>query len=213
MKTDDFVSLLASDAGHVQPASFARSTGLTALAGLALCASAILAMVGPRIDLAAAAMTPPVLAKFALGASVAGLALIAFQRSLRPGRAAAGPLALVLLPVAAVLAWALAVLTSQPMAAWPALVLGRSWSACLVLVSLYALLPLGLLFALARRGAPVRPRLTGLAAGVGAAGLATLAYALHCPEDAAPFLATWYPLAMAVAGGIGALAGPRLLRW
>jgi hypothetical protein len=82
-----------------------------------------------------------------------------------------------------------------------------------VLVPLYALLPLAGLFALARRGAPVRPRLTGLAAGIGAAGLATVAYALHCPEDAVPFLATWYPLAMAVAGGLGALAGPRLLRW
>lgn len=213
MKTDDLVTLLASDTGPVEMAGFARATGLTALAGLAACSAAVLVMVGPRLDLAAAAMTLPVLAKFALGASVAGLALIAFQRSLRPGRAAAGVLTLVLLPVAAVLAWAVAVLVTQPMPAWPALMLGQSWSACLVLVPLYALLPLAGLFVLARRGAPVRPRLTGLAAGIGAAGLATLAYALHCPEDAVPFLATWYPLAMAVAGGLGALAGPRLLRW
>jgi hypothetical protein len=213
MKTDDLVTLLASDAGPVARAGLARATGLTALAGLALSASALLLMFGPRTDLAAAAATAPVLAKFALGASVAALALFAFERSLRPGRAAAGGLALVLVPVAAVIAWALAVLATQPMPAWPALLLGRSWSACLVLVPLYALLPLAGLFALARRGAPVRPRLTGLAAGIGAAGLATLAYALHCPEDAVPFLATWYPLAMAVAGGLGALAGPRLLRW
>lgn len=213
MKTDDLVTLLASDSGPVERASFARATGLTALAGLAACAAAVLLLFGPRLDLAAALVTPPVLAKFALGASVAALALIAFQRSLQPGRAAVGVLALVLLPVAAVLAWALAVLTTQPMPAWPALVLGRSWSVCLVMVPLYAALPLAGLFVLARRGAPVRPRLTGLAAGVGAAGLATLAYALHCPEDAVPFLATWYPMAMAVAGGLGALAGPRLLRW
>ncbi len=213
MKTDDLVTLLASDTGPVETTGFARATGLTALGGLAACSAAVLLMVGPRLDLAAVAMTPPVLAKFALGGSVAGLALIAFQRSLRPGRAAAGVLTLVLLPVAAVLAWAIAVLATQPKPAWPALMLGQSWSACLVLVPLYALLPLAALFVLARRGAPVRPRLTGLAAGVGAAGLATLAYALHCPEDAAPFLATWYPLAMAVAGGLGALAGPRLLRW
>lgn len=213
MKTDDLVTLLASDSGPVARAGFARETGLTALAGLAVCSAAVVGMFGPRLDLAAAALTLPVLAKFALGASVAGLALIAFQRSLRPGRAAADLLVLALLPVAAVLAWAIAVLATQPMPAWPALVLGRSWSACLVLVPLYALLPLAGLFLLARRGAPVRPRLTGLAAGIGAAGLATGAYALHCPEDAVPFLATWYPLAMAVAGGLGALAGPRLLRW
>jgi hypothetical protein len=126
MKTDDLVTLLASDAGPVARAGFARATGLTALAGLAACSAAVLWMFGPRLDLAAAVMTLPVLAKFALGASVAGLSLIAFQRSLRPGRAAGGLLGLVLLPVAAVLAWAIAVLATQPMPAWPALLLGRT---------------------------------------------------------------------------------------
>ena len=76
-----------------------------------------------------------------------------------------------------------------------------------------AMLPFIALVALARHGACIRPRLTGIAAGLASAGLATVAYALHCPEDALPFVAAWYPLAMAVSATIGALAAPRLLRW
>ena len=57
-----------------------------------------------------------------------------------------------------------------------------------VAVPLYALVPLVILFGLARRGAPVDGRLTGACAGLASAGLATVAYSLHCPDDAAPFL-------------------------
>ena len=78
---------------------------------------------------------------------------------------------------------------------------------------LYALVPLVILFGLARRGAPVDGRLTGACAGLASAGLATLAYSLHCPDDTAPFLATWYTIAIAAVTGISALIFPRLLRW
>ncbi len=213
MKTDDLVAVLATDAGPIDTASLTRATGLAGLAGLALASGALLLTLGLRTDLAAVLMTPPLLAKFALGGSVAGFALLAFERSLRPGRTVSGALALVLLPLAAVFAWALATLAGRPTGDWAGLVFGQTWGACVVFVTLYALLPFAALLALARRGAPVKPRLSGLAAGLGSAGLATIAYALHCPEDALPFIAAWYPLAMAIAAGLGALAGPRLLRW
>lgn len=213
MKTDDLLAVLATDAGRVDTARLTRGTALVALAGLAVTAGALLLMLGARADLAAALATPPLLAKFALGGSVAGLALLAFQRSLRPGRAAGRALWLVAVPLAMMAAWAMATLAAQPAAAWAGLVLGRSWSACLVSVMLYAMIPFAALLARARHGAPVRPRLSGVAAGIAAAGLATIAYALHCPEDGVPFIATWYPLAMGLAAGLGALAAPRLLRW
>ncbi|MFS2051364.1 NrsF family protein, partial [Variovorax sp. CT11-76] len=47
-----------------------------------------------------------------------------------------------------------------------------------------------------------------LAGGVGAA-----VYALHCPELTAPFIAVWYVSGIAVPVLVGALLGPRLLRW
>ena len=46
-----------------------------------------------------------------------------------------------------------------------------------------------------------------------AAVVATAVYALHCPEMAAPFLATWYLAGMLIPTVAGALLGPRLLRW
>ncbi|PZO01431.1 MAG: anti-sigma F factor [Hyphomicrobiales bacterium] len=213
MKTDDLAAVLAADAQRVDTASLTRATGLIALAGLAVTSCAILLMFGARADLAVAMATAPVLAKLTLGASVAGFSLVAFQRSLRPGRATVGALWFVMLPLAAVFAWALATLAGQPAGEWAGPILGRSWRACLISVTLYAMLPFAALLALARFGAPVKPRLTGIAAGLGAAGLATVAYALHCPEDALPFIASWYPLAMGISATIGAVAAPRLLRW
>jgi hypothetical protein len=64
-----------------------------------------------------------------------------------------------------------------------------------------------------RSFAPTRPVLAGAAAGLfeGAAG--ALVYAFHCPELAAPFLGTWYVLGMLVPTALGAILGPRVLRW
>ena len=43
--------------------------------------------------------------------------------------------------------------------------------------------------------------------------LAALAYALACTEPAAPFIAVWYTLGIALCGVLGAALGPKLLRW
>jgi hypothetical protein len=61
--------------------------------------------------------------------------------------------------------------------------------------------------------APVRLRLAGAAAGLTAGGLAAAIYSLHCPESAAPFVAIWYTLGILLPAAVGAVAGPRLLRW
>ena len=54
-----------------------------------------------------------------------------------------------------------------------------------------------------------------LSAGAGllAGALGALVYALHCPEMATPFLAVWYVVGMAIPTVLGAILGPRLLRW
>lgn len=46
-----------------------------------------------------------------------------------------------------------------------------------------------------------------------AGALGALVYALHCPEVQAPFLAVWYLAGMAIPTALGAVLGPRLLRW
>ena len=136
-----------------------------------------------------------------------------FQSSLRPGLKPARHLPLVALPLLAAAGWALLTLAQAPAEQWHALIFGRYWRACLIAVPLYALLPLVVLLLLARRGAPVDSALTGACAGLASAGLATIAYSLHCPDDTAPFLATWYTIATAIMTTLGALILPRFLRW
>jgi hypothetical protein len=55
--------------------------------------------------------------------------------------------------------------------------------------------------------------LAGGAAGLVAGSVAAFAYAVHCTEMQAPFLAVWYVIGMLVPAFAGALLGPRLLRW
>jgi len=66
---------------------------------------------------------------------------------------------------------------------------------------------------LLRRMAPTRLRLAGAAAGFVSGAVGALVYSLHCPELAAAFLSVWYALGMLIPTVVGALLGPRLLRW
>ena len=61
--------------------------------------------------------------------------------------------------------------------------------------------------------APTRLRLAGASVGLLAGAAGACVYAFHCPELAAPFLGTWYVLGMAIPTALGALLGPRVLRW
>lgn len=213
MQTDELISLMAASHQPVDTGRLRRATWLAAAAALALTVALLLATLGVRPDFAGALATLPVAAKLVFGASIAAIALVLFQRSLRPGLRPGRLLPLLAIPVLLVAGWALLALAAAPADQWGALTFGRHWRSCLVNVPLYAALPLLVLFLLARRGAPVDGRLTGACAGFAAGGLAALAYALHCPDDTIPFLAVWYTLAIALTAAFGAIALPRLLRW
>jgi hypothetical protein len=64
-----------------------------------------------------------------------------------------------------------------------------------------------------RTGAPTNLRLTGAIAGLLAGALGATAYAFHCPDDSVPFIAFWYATMIGLCCLLGALAGPKLLRW
>lgn len=213
MQTDDLISLMSASNRPVDTGWLRRATWLCAFAALSITAGLVLLMLGARPDLGRAWMTLPVIAKATLGASVAAIALALFQSSLRPGLKPARRLPLVAVPLVIAAGWALLTLAQAPAEQWSALVFGRYWRACLISVPLYALCPLLMLLVLARRGAPVDGPLTGACAGLASAGLATVAYSLHCPDDTAPFLATWYTIAIAAVTGLGTLILPRFLRW
>jgi hypothetical protein len=64
-----------------------------------------------------------------------------------------------------------------------------------------------------RRFAPTHLRAAGATAGLSAGAWAATLYCLHCPEVSAMFVLTWYSLGIGLATLLGALVGPRLLRW
>lgn len=213
MRTDDLISLMSAGSGPVDTSWLRRVTWRVATAALGVTAVLLVATIGPRPDLAAKVMTAPVIAKLAFGASIAGIALFLFQRSLRPGLKPKPWLPLVLIPIGLALAAALVTLARAPAEQWQALIFGHYWRSCLVNVPLFALCPLVALTGLARQGAPADPPFTGLCAGLAAAGLAIIAYALHCPDDTLPFLAAWYTLAVAIVAIVAGVTVPRFLRW
>lgn len=88
---------------------------------------------------------------------------------------------------------------------------GSMWLMCLLKIVLLSV-PVfaGVLWAF-RQLAPTRLRLAGLLAGLTAGSAAATIYALYCPETTATFLVS--SLGILAIGLIGALSGPRLLRW
>ncbi len=213
MKTGELIDLLCASRLTVDPQRLAKGALACGVAATILVILLVVATIGPRLDLSEVWRTPPVLLKLAFGASVALIALRLFLATLKPGLSPARRLPSAAVPFAVLAALAILTLWQAPVADWGALIFGRYWLACLVLVPLYALVPLGLLILLARQGAPVQLQLTGMMAGLAAGGLAVVAYALHCPDDAIPFLSTWYPLALAVSTAVGAILLPPLARW
>jgi hypothetical protein len=64
-----------------------------------------------------------------------------------------------------------------------------------------------------RRLAPTRQRLAGFSAGCLAGAAAAVLYALHCNENAAAFVVSWYTVGILLPGLVGILIGPRVLHW
>jgi hypothetical protein len=91
--------------------------------------------------------------------------------------------------------------------------LGRSWYRCPLIIPGVALPALAALLFTLRGMAPTRLRAAGLAAGLLAGALGAIGYSLHCPEQSLAFVAVWYTLGIVLSGALGALLGPRALRW
>jgi hypothetical protein len=104
-------------------------------------------------------------------------------------------------------------LIRTPPGDWLAMWLGQSWKRCPWLVLMLAAPIFGGLLWSFRRLAPTRLRAAGATAGLAAGAFAATVYCFHCPEVSAIFVLTWYSLGILLAATIGALVGPRLLRW
>ncbi|MEO8653938.1 MAG: DUF1109 domain-containing protein [Ramlibacter sp.] len=213
MKTDDLIALLAADSLPVARRAAPRRLALALLAALPLAGAIVLFFYGVRPDIAQAVHWPMFWVKLMFGLVIAVAGFVALQRLARPGvRVGSSWLGLVM-PVLLVWAMAAYVLAAAPEELRASLVLGQTWRSCTASIAVISLPVFVGAFAALRTLAPTRPAWAGACAGAMAGGAAASVYALHCPELEAPFLAVWYVLGIAVPTAVGALLGPRLLRW
>lgn len=213
MKTDELITMLASDAGAVAPQVWRQRYALALGAGLIGAALLMALLLGVRPDIADAVRLPMFWVKLLFPLTLAAAALLAAMRLSRPGVAIgrAGPV--LAAPVLAI--WLLAIIAllravpeDRSMLIW-----GETWASCPFNVTLLSMPAFVVLLWVMKSLAPVRPVLAGAAAGLLAGATGATVYALHCPELAAPFIAIWYLLGMLIPAALGAVIGPRLLRW
>jgi hypothetical protein len=213
MDTETLIDQLAKNLRPVPRNRRLLRLSLGIAAGGAVTLTLIALALGIRPDLASAMRGHTFWMKWgytiSLGiGAVAMTARLARPEAVRLGRFWPVTIPFLLLAVVGVIEMA-----QVPTAAWLEMWLGQSWKVCpWVLLILAAPIFAGLLWSF-RRLAPTRLRAAGAAAGFAAGAWAATLYCLHCPEVSAIFVLTWYTLGMVLAAGVGALLGPRFLRW
>ncbi|MCJ9696446.1 DUF1109 domain-containing protein [Rhizobium sp. PRIMUS64] len=212
-ETEDVIDSLVRDLKPVPRHAFERRFALAILPALAISLLLMLVVVGLRTDMAQALMLPVFWIKSAYNALLAIAAFAAVYRLYRPdgseGRFFGVAAAIVLaLAVMAVIQLAL-----SPAASYPVLVLGSSALHCPLLIFAFAMPILIANTWVLRGGAPSNLGVTGFIAGIAAGASGAWVYSWFCTENGLPFVTLWYSLGILLTGAIGALLGPRLLRW
>ncbi len=211
--TEDLIRSLAADVKPLRrgAAQLRLAAGIGAGAAVAL----VILWLSWRAPLSAVAYTgvPAFTMKLAYAAILAAASSILLLASGRPGQRIGMRLLWLVVPPILVGVNAVMELSMTAPQLREADWLGSTWQTCILSTGGLSLPILaGIVWAF-RRMAPTNLRLAGLLAGLASGSAAAVVYALFCPETTAAFLATWYTLGIAVAGLIGLLAGPRLLRW
>jgi len=213
VKTEELVSLLATGAEAVEVRMQRRRFVLALLAGTAAALGLTASWLGFRSNLPADFPQPLFWYKevFCVGLSAAG-AVAAFRLGRpgsRPGRSGI---------VVAALVCAMALLAALTLVTADAdrravLLFGQTSKVCSIRIALVSTPVLVGLFAAMKALAPTRLRWAGAASGFAAGSIGALAYSLHCPELAAPFVVLWYGLGISIPTLLGVWMGPMLLRW
>jgi hypothetical protein len=213
MRTDALVAMLATGGGAVEPNAADRRCA-TGIGWGALGAALLMAvLLDVRHDLAAAVLLPMFWVKIAFVACLAAGSLLAVLRLSRPGLQLAWVPGVLSAPVLAIWLLAAIVLARADPAQRAGLFFGDTWNSCPFLVAMLSA-PVLVAVVWAMKGlAPTRLWLAGAAAGLLSGAVGALVYSVHCPETAAPFIGFWYLLGMLIPTAVGALLGPRLLRW
>jgi hypothetical protein len=213
MQTDELIRSLSRNVPRVTRGALARRIGLGILGGGIVTLLLVASVLGIRPDLHVAMHGFSFWMKWIYTASLGIGAVFAVMRLARPTQSSLRGLWWLSVPVLLLAGIGIGELADTPSREWLAMWLGGSWKICPWLVLTLAMpIFIGLLWSF-RRLAPARLREAGAVAGLAAGAWAATIYCLHCPEVSAIFVLTWYSLGILLAAGVGALLGPRLMRW
>jgi hypothetical protein len=210
MKTEDLIAAMAADTLPQQTVGQRLARALPV--ALAVSVAGFAVFWGPRPDLGAALASAAVLKPLVpLGlVIVAGVLCVALAHPGQSARTQAAALGL----FAAALAAAFVVAFSDGGVSGLVNALDTtSLVTCLLSIPALALPLMGAVFWALSAGAALRPRLAGAAAGLVAGGLSAALYSFYCDQDAALFVLPAYSTAVLILALIGAVLGPRLLKW
>lgn len=211
MKTSSLIHLLATHAEPVDGRAVAKALAWPVGVGLAMSAFLSVAMMGllPGEDF----LLPAVWVKFVYGLALVFTMVLLLNRLYRPGA-----------PVRTVIRWPLLTLFCMasmgfvhlmvtPESLRAQAIFGQTWFVCPWFVLGLSLPALAALLFAARALAPTDLKATGFAAGLLAGAIGALGYSLACPETSLTFVAIWYTAGIVLAGFLGRMVGPLVLRW
>jgi hypothetical protein len=213
VRTDELIETLGPTVERVESRSFRNAFIIALIIGAALAVCLMQAVLGTSASaLRESHLGPMVLiGVFVLGVIAAGSSYL--LKAAHPGMAVRAPATLLALLVGGfVCAGVAALLAAQP-AARSTIIFGPPWTICLMCIPLFAIGPfVALVFAI-RQGAATRLREAGAVAGLVAGAVGAGACALHQPSDSLAFTGLWYTGPTLICAVLGALLGPRVLRW
>jgi len=212
MRTDDLIAQLSSGLEPVKRGAVGRLLLGAAVLGMLGSVALMLSLIGLRHDFARAIVSFGMWTKLVYTFVIAGLGFWLVERMGRPGAEMTRPLQLLAIPLLAILLMSVLQMNA-PSADMPRLVLGHSSRVCAFLVTMTALPTLAATFWALRKLAPTQLTVAGAGAGLFAGAVGAFVYSFHCTEGAAPFIAIWYTLGIVAVTALGALLGPRVLRW
>jgi hypothetical protein len=212
METDQLIRTLAADNAHrARPVGFVLALALLLAAPVSI--AIFLSELGVRPDVMTAMRNPFFDLKFAVTLALAISAIAISLHLSRPEASLRGWAWLLLIPIGLLVAGIGGEMMMPQRPPMMTRLMGRNAWNCLTSIPLMALPLLAAALVGLRHGAPTRPAVAGAIAGLLSTGLAATLYASHCTDDSPLFVATWYTIAAALVTAIGALAGPRVLRF
>jgi hypothetical protein len=211
MKTDDLITMLSHEAGSAPKVSVVKRLLPASLAGGVVAASVVLTILGliPNEMF----LEPGPWIKIAYASTLAMAAGWLVSRLGKPGASGTQAIYAVLGVVLIMVFSGLMSYLGTPESERAAALMGHSWLVCPWAILGLSLPVMAGAFWAMKGLAPTNLPLAGATCGLFSGAVAALAYALACTEPAAPFIAIWYTLGIALCGALGALLGPKLLNW